>query len=57
MAKTTIEKTILCIDTVQMHKAMRKAVEKGVSPEIAGNKSKFVRHIISEYLGGGDAKS
>lgn len=57
MPKTTIEKTILCIDTVQMHKAMRKAVEKGVSPEIAGNKSRFVRHLISEYVGGGDAES
>jgi hypothetical protein len=46
-----IEKTIVCIDTAQMHKAMRKAVEKGVSPEIAGNKSRFVRHLISEYVG------
>ena len=52
-----IEKTILCIDTDQMRKAMRKAVEKGVSPEVAGNKSKFVRHIISDYVGGGDGKS
>lgn len=52
-----IEKVILCIDTAQMHKAMKKAVEKGVSPEVAGNKSKFVRHLISEYIGGGDAKS
>lgn len=51
-----IEKTILCIDTAQMHKAMRKAVENGVSLEIAGNKSRFVRHLISEYVGGGDAK-
>lgn len=50
MPKTTIEKTILCIDTVQMHKAMRKAVENGVSPEIAGNRSRFVRHLISEYV-------
>lgn len=52
-----IEKTILCIDTAQMHKAMKKAVENGVSPEVAGNKSRFVRHIISEYIGGGDGKS
>lgn len=52
-----IEKVILCIDTAQMHKAMKKAVEKGVSPEVAGNKSKFVRHLISEYVGCGDVKS
>lgn len=52
-----IEKVILCIDIAQMHKAMKKAVEKGVSPEIAGNKSRFVRHLISDYIGGGDAKS
>lgn len=52
-----IEKTIVCIDTADMRKAMRKAVERGVKPEIAGNKSKFVRHLISEYIGGGDAKS
>lgn len=51
-----IEKTILCIDVAQMHEAMRKAVEKGVSPEIAGNKSKFVRHLISEYIVGENAK-
>lgn len=52
-----IEKTIVCIDTAQMHKAMKKAVGNGVSPEVAGNKSKFVRYLISEYVGGGDAKS
>lgn len=51
-----IEKTIVCIDIAQMHEAMKKAVKKGVSPEVAGNKSKFVRHLISEYVGGGDAK-
>lgn len=52
-----IDKVILCINTEQMHKAMRKAVEKGVPPETAGNKSRFVRHLISEYVGGGDGKS
>ena len=52
-----IEKVILCIDTAQMHKAMEKAVEKGVSPEVAGNKSKFVRHLISECVGCVDVKS
>ena len=54
--RKVIEKTIVCIDTAQMHKAMRKAVEKGVSPEIAGNKSRFVRFLISEYVGGEDVK-
>lgn len=52
-----IEKVIVCIDTAEMRKAMRKAVEKGVSPEIAGNKSRFIRHLISEYVGGGDGES
>lgn len=51
-----IEKTILCIDTDKMRKGMRKAVENGVKPEIAGNKSRFVRYLISEYVGGGDGK-
>ena len=44
-----IEKTILCIDTAQMHKAMKKAVEKGVSPEVAGNKSRS-RSIHTRWL-------
>jgi len=48
--RENLSKVCLYIDVEEVKAAKVTAIKKGIDPDIAGNSSALIRHLVSEFL-------